>query len=202
VSENRNPPVHPRVVLAGVLQPVDARFGTYRGLIRLLLAYAELWCGRLRDFTRVDLRPVKRVVFVCQGNICRSCYAEHLGHSLGLPCASTGLSTTTGAAAFPTAVATARRFGVDLVAHRVIDIRDFSFLAGDLLLAMEVRQARALRARIKTPGVQVSLLGLWAKPLRPHIHDPFELSDAYFHRCFAIITQAVRNLSSALGASC
>jgi protein-tyrosine phosphatase len=181
-----------------LIRPIDDRYGTYRGLIRLWLAKAELAARRLRPFTTVQLERVRRVVFVCQGNICRSCFAEAQAHALGLNAASFGLATAGNAPAFPVAVATAKNFGVDLEAHRTTDLEDFQFLEGDLVLAMEIRQARSLRLLIKQQHMQVSLLGLWAKPSRPHIHDPHGLSVAYFHSCFDVIRDSVRNLAPRL----
>ena len=92
---------------------VDARYGTYRGLIRLWLTEAERAFGRLNAYQDVDLGRVERMVFVCLGNVCRSPYAELLANEHGLPCASFGLSTTTGAPANPDGIATAKSFGRD-----------------------------------------------------------------------------------------
>jgi len=55
---------------------VRPRFGTYRGLVRLLLAQVENRTGGYRRFKQIRWESVKRVVFVCHGNICRSPYAE------------------------------------------------------------------------------------------------------------------------------
>lgn len=178
---------------------IDRRFGTFRGLVRLALAYAELATGRLAAFHLRQPAAVKRLVFVCQGNICRSAYADRLARDLGLSVASLGLSTTTGAASPPEAVASARRHGIDLGKHRAIDWRDFKILPGDLFLVMEIRQAHEVRRRLGgRDDVFVALLGLWCKPAVPHLHDPFTLSDAYFDTCFERVDHAVRNLGKAL----
>lgn len=176
------------------LEPVNRRFGTYRGLIRLALAHAERASGRLRPFMRHDLGHVDRLVFVCQGNICRSSFADHLARSFGAPSASFGLATTTGMPADFTAMKTSLQFGVNLKPHRVTDITDFQFRPGDLLLAMEIRQARKLASLSLPDGVHIGLLGNWSKPRRPHIHDPFSLSDDYFITCFQVIETAVKQL--------
>ena len=63
--------------------------------------------------------------------------------------------------------------------HRTTDLNDFEIRAGDLLLVMELRQARRLQSVIKDqPGAQIALLGNWCAPKRPHIHDPHTLSEA------------------------
>lgn len=182
-------------LLHTILRPLNTRFGTYRGLLRLLLAYAELYLGRLSPFTQIDFSRVKRVVFVCQGNICRSCFADYYARAKGLNATSFGLATAGDAPAFPKAIATAKKFDVDLSAHCTTDIEDFTFLDGDLLLVMEIRQARSLLKIVPDKPVQLTLLGLWSAPRHPHIHDPHRLTNEYFETCFRVIAAAVDGLA-------
>ena len=53
---------------------IRPRFGTLRGLVRLALSYPQLFLG-LGAGRPVDPATVRRLVFVCQGNICRSAFA-------------------------------------------------------------------------------------------------------------------------------
>jgi protein-tyrosine phosphatase len=178
-----------------ILRPINDRYGTYRGLIRLWLAHAELRARRLRRFTDIRLANVRRLVFVCRGNIWRSCFADARARALGLDAASFGLATSGSAPVSPLAVEVAAAFGIDLAGHHSMSVTDFVFREGDLVLAMEVRHARTVLRLVKQPQVQVSLLGLWARPPRPHIHDPDRLSAAYRHRCFSTIADSVTNLA-------
>lgn len=181
---------HP--VLAPVLAPVNKRFGTWRGLVRTVLAQCQLAIGSLDEFQLRQPEQVRRVVFVCRGNICRSSFAERLAIGYGLPAASFGLHTRTGSRANAAAVAAAARAGIDMDLHRTTDLKDFEVRPGDLFLAMEVGQARELRARLQgRTDVSISLLGLWCPWSMPHLHDPFSLDDAYFDRVFLRIDQAV-----------
>lgn len=175
---------------------VAGSFGTHRGLVRLLLGEADYLAGRLNGFLKPDLQVTRRLVFVCLGNINRSPFAENIATSLGLHATSIGLSTSTGAPAFETAVTTARRFNIDLTAHRATDFVDYERVTGDLHLAMEIRHAHQLLA-LGVPRSSIFLLGHWATPHRIHIHDPHTLSDAYFRTCFTIIQSAVRELALA-----
>lgn len=177
---------------------INSRFGTYRGLIRLLLAQMEAATGRLTAYRDPDLRRVDRIVFVCLGNVCRSPYAELVARQHGLPAASFGLSTATGVPAHPDGVVAARCLGSDLAAHTARDISDFDIRDSDLLLVMEVRQARNLARYLEGSGsaAQIALLGFWAKPKRPHIHDPMSLSADYFLNCYRLINSAVTNLAA------
>jgi protein-tyrosine phosphatase len=142
---------------------------------------------------------VRRLVFVCFGNICRSAYTAKIAADLGRSAASLGLSTSTGYASPKEAIESAHRQGCDLSGHHAVDWADFKVLPGDLFHAMGIRQAHELRRRLNgRPDVAVSLLGLWCSPVMPHIHDPFSLSAEYFDTCFARIQQAVNRLSSAV----
>lgn len=175
---------------------IAGNFGTHRGLLRLLLGEAEYLAGRLDGFLRPDLRQTRRLVCVCLGNINRSPFAATVARSEGLQAISIGLSTFTGAPAFATAVSVARRFDIDLSAHRATDFLDYEHADGDLLVAMEIRHVRRL-LELGVPRSAIALLGHWATPHRIHIHDPHNLSDAYFCTCFTVIQSAVRELALA-----
>lgn len=182
--------------LVSALAPIERRYGTHRGLVRLLLSYGEVHLGDLRNVRNPDLSKVRRLVFVCQGNICRSCFAEAYARSLGCEAGSCGLATSGGVPAFGLAIETAARHGVDLAGHRSKSIADFGFRGGDLLLAMEPRQMRRLRPLALPTDTQASLLGLWSAPPRPHIHDPHTLGPEYFDTCFGVVRSAVDRLAS------
>lgn len=185
-----------------LLGRVERRHGTWRGAARTLLAWAALRGGLLEAYRLRHPGRVRRVVFVCLGNICRSAYAERVAASLGLPAVSIGLSTSTGAASPDAALRAAQRCGADLSAHHATDFRDFEALPGDLYLAMELRHAHELQRRlIARTDVQIALLGLWCEPPTPHLHDPYTLSDAYFDCCFARVRQAVHGLHRSLSGS-
>ena len=177
-----------------MIQWINTRFGTYRGLIRLLLADIELKLGITKRFNQVDFSRVDRLVMVCLGNVCRSPYAELIAKEQGVNNTSFGLSTTPGIPAYKDAINTAKVFNKDLSSHRAIDFIEFDVQDSDLLLVMEVRQARELEYKIKNSKAQIALLGCWANPRRPHIHDPMTLSKGYFKTCYETIESAVLNL--------
>lgn len=179
---------------------VRSRFGTYRGLIRLMLAWLENLTGRYRRFKQIRWGRVTRVVFVCHGNICRSPYAERRAASYSLPAASFGLSVDSGAPADPTACRIAAGRDLELVGHCARDAANFEFQTGDLLVVMEPRQARRLTAHLPAGSCQLTLLGLWSRPPRPHIHDPHRLSEAYWDRCFDVIDSAVQTIADRMRA--
>ncbi|PPD35134.1 MAG: phosphotyrosine protein phosphatase [Methylomonas sp.] len=187
--------------LSSILNHINSKYGTYRGLIRLLLAQAYQFYGGLDDLQKIDMQKVERFVFVCLGNICRSPYAELIAHEKGLPAVSVGLSTTSGLPAYNDAINAARINLRDLTNHITTNFSDFHLRDSDLLLVMEVRQIKQLRSRIGDSNAQISLLGLWSKPSRPHIHDPMTLNDAYFLNCYSVIENSVTNLAKSYYAS-
>ena len=179
---------------------VDTNYGTFRGLVRVLLGQAEFATGRLNRHLRPDPVQIERLVFVCLGNINRSAFGEWVARKHGAKVCSIGLSTTTGAPAFHIAVDTAVRFGIDLSDHVATNLTDYQFQPDDLLLVMEVRHAKQLVAH-GIPENAIALLGNWASPHRVHIHDPHTLSAAYFRTCFTLIKSAVDNLTADLRSS-
>jgi len=172
---------------------IDSRFGTWRGAVRLGLAHVERRAGRAAEVP-VDPANVQRLVFVCQGNICRSAYAEAIARRLNVDTASFGLSTGSGLSADPAAMVAASELGVDLSAHRTTAAADFVAKPGDLLLAMEVRQMHRLATDPRFADIPRALLG--ATVGVPHLHDPFGLSPAYFLTCFRRIEAAVTALAA------
>ncbi|MQM29706.1 MAG: phosphotyrosine protein phosphatase [Candidatus Accumulibacter phosphatis] len=174
-------------------------YGTFRGWVRHFLAQLEWVIGRLDRFVVVQPKSVKRLVFVCLGNINRSAFAEAVAGTLGAHACSLGLATTTGAPAFETAVTTAQRLGIDLLEHAATDLSDFSYRPGDLLLTMEIRHVHRLIEN-GIPAEAIALLGAWSNPRRLHLHDPALQSEDYFMTCFVLIHSATINLVGALRA--
>jgi protein-tyrosine phosphatase len=175
------------------LHLVNQSFGTHRGLARFLLGELEYVAGRVDCFIRPRPGEVRRLVFVCLGNINRSAFAEAVSRRLGAESASFGLASSAGQPAFVKALETAPLFGIDLSSHRTRDVSDYEGSPGDLLVTMEIRHARRLVQAGYDPQA-ITLLGHWASPHRIHIHDPHTLSDEYFRTCFTIIHSGVTNL--------
>ena len=85
--------------------------------------------------------------------------------------------------------------GIDLKAHRTTPIQELNLKKNDLFVAMEPWQAEQLKAMYgKEYGC--TLLGLWGRPVNPHIQDPYGMSDAYFDHCFNYIEKSVHELLS------
>lgn len=66
---------------------------------------------------------------------------------------------------------------------------------------MEPWHADKLQYLLAGCNPQITLLGLWANRLRPHIEDPYGLSDQYFHTCFTLMDSAIGKMVSMVNAS-
>jgi protein-tyrosine phosphatase len=180
---------HPwRYLEAELIGPIARQYGRKAGLARHWWFLWRYRLGLLPGFRAVDWSRVHRLVFVCQGNICRSPYAEASARAAGLCTSSFGLRATPGDQANPTLRRLAQ---YDLSEHRARDRSAVAITGQDLLLGMEPWHGWALRGS----GAQVTLLGLWGTHLRPHLEDPFGLSDDYFRTCMRVIDDAVRHLA-------
>lgn len=175
---------------------VTRQFGSWRGAVRLGLSYAEV-AAHLASLNPPDPDEVRRFVFVCHGNICRSAYAEALAHKTGFRAASFGLSTSSGMPACADVVLMAQKRGVNLFAHQTTKVKDYAPLPGDYLLAMEVRQLRKLAADECLRHLPRGLVGSYAEFPLPHLHDPFQLDAAYMVTCIDRIGRAVIRLGRA-----
>ena len=171
------------------------RYGGPRGYLSHIRARALHAFGRYGGVVDVDWPSVRRLVFVCKGNICRSPYASARARSLGLEAVSFGLETAGGAPADPVAARNAISRGLDLSGHCSVQLEESHIAENDLLIVFEPVQLAKVRQRCRGRPFTVSLMGIWALPLRPHVHDPYGRSDRYFQECFAIIDANVNALS-------
>jgi protein-tyrosine phosphatase len=91
-------------------------------------------------------RPVKRFVFICSGNICRSPFAEHYFREEGTGCEaiSLGLDAEPGETPPPHVIEAASRFGIDLSEHRARRFEAELIAEEDLLLLVDLIHLRRL----------------------------------------------------------
>ena len=174
--------------------PLTRNFGTPRGLLRLGLSYAEaiaLWSAAVKPVPG----EVRRLVFVCHGNICRSAYAAGVARDLGLNAASFGLSTSAGKPADELARQAAIALGHPIEDHESARVQDYVPQPGDYLLGMEHRHLRKLAALAALALVPRGLLGSYANPPMPHLHDPYRLDPAFMAVSLRRVDSAVRALA-------
>lgn len=169
-------------------------YGGKRGFAEHVRVRALYALGAYRHARDFDWTDVRRLAFVCKGNICRSPYASAVARALGAPSVSFGLEASNGAPADPVAHRNALARGVDLSAHRSRRLESCCIAKGDLFVVFEPWQFSKIIRRSTAREPALSLLGIWARPLRPHIEDPYGRSDRYFQQCFSVIDANVAEL--------
>jgi protein-tyrosine-phosphatase len=182
----------------GTMSWLEQRYGGRRQLLTHVAAGIRLRAGGWRAEQNVNWSTVRRVVFICSGNICRSPYAAERARLLGIESASCGLAASMGAGADPVAARNAAKRHVDLSSHRSRPYDGFDVMDGDLLVMFEPNQVTTLNGR--SAGAQVTLHGLWALRPQPYIADPYGRSDSYFQHCFTLIDQGVATIAERLAA--
>ena len=169
-------------------------YGSRRGAI-LTYKYRVLCLfGKYRKYRQINWDEIDRLVFVCKGNICRSAYAEAVARSTGIDSISCGIDTVMGAPANEEAIKISAKRGFDLNGHKTTTVQSLAFKKSDLLIVMEPWQAEYLRCNLLIDN-ECTLLGLWGRPVTPHIQDPYGSSPRYFDNCFNYIENSVREIA-------
>lgn len=168
-------------------------YGGKRGFLEHAMARALYALGTYRNISEINWASVGRLAFVCVGNICRSPYASARARALGVPATSFGLAAADGAPADPVASRNALLRGVDLSAHRSVRAEPSAFAKDDLIIVFEPRHLAEI-CRRGAHELPMSLLGVWAQPIRPHVQDPYGRGDRYFQECFSVIDANVAAL--------
>jgi len=148
------------------------------------------------------LQPIESLVFVCQGNICRSPFAAELFVQL-LPAPirprfkvrSAGLWGEERAPP-EEAIRVGYVRGIDLSAHRSRRLSWADLESVDLVVVMSGEQRRVVVKKFGWPAEAVLVLGdLDPEPIRARtITDPWSHSEAVFEESFARIHRTVEVL--------
>lgn len=200
----------PEPLVARVLGPV-LRHPIVRRLKAPLIAGHWWWRGRA--IANPPLPPSPReLLFLCQGNICRSPFAAQLARrrldERGLSavrCLSGGLRASQAPESPPDAVQAAARYAIALAGHRAVDVTAAQLAAADVIVVMEVRHLEEIRRRFPEAVARVHLLPLYEPrgrygPLeRVNLLDPFDRGPDAFGRCYHRIDAAIDGLVAAIG---
>ena len=150
--------------------------------------------------------PIKHVIFVCKGNICRSAFAEHYLkkniHAGDCRIESCGLDCDQGTSSPKEAIRAAGEFGVNLSHHRAKGLASCSFEDADLILPMEFNHYQRLQKLFPAQSSKIRLLREFA-PLPEgflcNIHDPYGLEEKEYRHCFRMLQKAVGGLKASDG---
>jgi protein-tyrosine phosphatase len=142
------------------------------------------------------------ILVVCQGNICRSPFAEavlQVSLPAGMEIRSAGL-VAPGRCAPPDAISAARRFGFDLSKHTSRLVNSGLVRAAGLILVMDPEQGRELVDRFGADRNRIMILGdLDSLPIDARtIPDPVHQSRDFFIECYERIDRCARELGRTL----
>lgn len=157
-------------------------------ILKAVLSAPERMLHQLRREAGLDALarrgPTYSLLVVCQGNICRSPFAAAvIGRMLapfGVRVTSAGLIGP-GRPAPPAAIDAARRHGVDLSAHESHLLEANAVHAAQLIIVMDLLQARAVCERFGRRPSDVVLIGdfdpepIEARAIRDPVDQPVDV---------------------------
>jgi low molecular weight protein-tyrosine phosphatase len=160
------------------------------------------WRRRRRGEPDLPAGPIRQVLVVCLGNICRSPFAAGLLASRHpeLAVRSGGLLAGGGRRADVAARRSAARFGVDLGSHASHSVVAQDVDWADLVLAMEGHHWAELARCWPHERPKLRVLGDFLSEPPYTIHDPWGLGQEVFDLTFQRIEAAVRRISAKLEA--
>jgi protein-tyrosine phosphatase len=171
-------------------------YGGRRSFVMHVAARAMAFAGMYAALVDVDWKRVRRLVFICKGNICRSPYAVMRAQEFGIDAISYGLDTIDNAPANAAAIRNAAERKLDLSTHQSRRLRLNEFREGDVVMLFEPSHLPVYYDAVSESHYTTTLLGLWAQPRWPYIADPYGKSDRYFQKCFANIDSSIREIAS------
>ena len=148
---------------------------------------------------------MKKIVFVCSGNTCRSPLALAAWRVLqsrgaapqNIEATSAGTMAGGGGAAAKYSVALAREWGDDLSGHASQPLSDELLESADYFFVMSYDQAFALREYFQIPENKIHLLGAFDGDADAEILDPFGGSREAYETCANKIFRAVEGIAQA-----
>jgi protein-tyrosine-phosphatase len=173
------------------------KFGSKKGLLRYLRDEVSCRIGLFRRYTRCETPP-ERLIFVCQGNICRSALAEWVfkSHS-DIEAISVGLNTHTGKGANPRLLKIAHETkNIDLSSHTTTSVEDYVPKAGDVFVCMEASHIKTMES-LGYNGPFL-LLGSFGKKKTFRINDPYSANDTFMAKTIDAIVYHTVELAKSL----
>lgn len=142
--------------------------------------------------------PLRHVLFICYGNICRSPFAERLtAHRIpGLEVESSGFHPKSGRPSPRQLVAAAKEFGVDLSDWRSQTVTSEQIGRADIIFVMDADNFGRLQTQFPSAMERTTLLGLFAPGQKLEIEDPYNLNYEQTRQILSLMIQAVDGLGN------
>jgi protein-tyrosine phosphatase len=160
-------------------------------------------------FNPATPKNVKKMLFVCKGNICRSPFAQSIAnklsleHSLGKVVSfSAGLQVPVSQKSPHEVLESAKKFGVLLDDHTSCGITSDLAETSDMIIAMESWHVMRLKEMYPMHSDKIFLLPLFERKShkwkwsyeRNNILDPYGKPLHYFQKCFCRIVGCIDEL--------
>lgn len=147
------------------------------------------------------LQNIRRIVFVCTGNTCRSPMAMAIfrqmaeASGLEMEVVSAGVHAVPGAPASPGALRAAAQRDLDLTPHQANNLHQLDLQPNDLILTMTRQQRDALLSLFPKLTDRVHVLREFVNAgSRSDVVDPFGGGDQEYEACFAELAELVGKL--------
>lgn len=140
---------------------------------------------------------MKKVIFVCTGNTCRSPMAEGLGKKyLGsdLEIVSRGLSVSYGQGANPKSALAMSMEGIDLSSHKAVRFNPEEVTGDTLILGMTFSHKDYLLTYFPELKGQVFTLMEYAE-MAGEVSDPYGSHQDVYNQCAKLLKKAINKLA-------
>lgn len=144
---------------------------------------------------------LKRLMFVCYGNICRSPFAEYYLQSklreLSLTeptVTSAGFHPRTGRTTPACIAMLVAEIGIDLTKHRSRVVTKDQLVAADAIFVMDRRNYRELVTQFPWANDKTYFLGLFADNDQMEIEDPYDMDKEHARNCFQQVIESLDGL--------
>ena len=170
--------------------------GVARSMKRAVNEALDQWRYRSLVNRQAFPSPVRAILVVCKGNICRrplaEAYLKHRVEKHGLPIVveSAGLETSFGKAAHPLAQVVGTQGGLLLTKHATQPLHKEQVDRADMILVMEWRQRRRVLKLYPQAKQKVFLLRQFYDQSVREVADPYSGTLEDFQTCFSMIKQA------------
>jgi protein-tyrosine phosphatase len=149
---------------------------------------------------------MKRILFVCTGNSCRSVMAEGLFKKLTearsgkFQVTSAGISAIEGFPATPETIEAMEKEGVDVSGHRSRRLTPEMVKAADRIFVMEEIHKELILSMVPEARNKVFLLtefspAVSGKDTMRNVPDPIRMSESFYKNVLGVIRDCVKNIA-------